>query len=196
MQGLAWTSPGQRRLIAGCVVGTLAFVGLGGLALWGFTNRFLYITLISVIFPIILAGLVIQGIRFEPSCLFFGKALALTSLLCPSCMCRSRTKETFVAITNQRVIQYEDENTKLLIPFGHILSVSTRTNWLMAMRVVVLDSKCNRQTKIRRQSQRNTDLSLITIPPNSGVGVESQARLNGVTLVVLFAFLVLSLLFS
>ncbi len=56
---------GCHRLIAGCVVGTLAFVALGGVALWGFTNRFLYMTLMSVIFPIILLGLIVQGIRYR-----------------------------------------------------------------------------------------------------------------------------------
>lgn len=53
----------HRMLMIGTFVGTLAFVGLAIAALIGFTNRFLYTTMISVIFPILFLVTIVQGIR-------------------------------------------------------------------------------------------------------------------------------------
>lgn len=49
---------------------------------------------------------------------------------------RSRDKESFVAITNLRVIQWEDENNVISVPFATMLNAGTRINYLMAMREI------------------------------------------------------------
>lgn len=49
---------------------------------------------------------------------------------------RTRNHESFVAITNLRVIQWEDENTFISVPLASILNAGTRVNYLMAMREI------------------------------------------------------------
>jgi hypothetical protein len=118
----------QKMLIGISVLGTIAFVALLIYQLVAHYLRFLYYFLMMIMFPVFLVGLIIQGFR---------------------------SLETFVAVTNKRVIQWEGHDHVLLIPLDKILSCASRTNYLKLNKEIelkVLPLREFHTTSISRQS--------------------------------------------
>jgi hypothetical protein len=87
--------------------GTVAFVGLmvAQLAMQQLFKYFYYF-LMMLMFPVLLVGLMVQGLR-------------------------ARTRESWVAATDQRVLQYVDDAVTLSARWSNVLGWRSFANWLM-----------------------------------------------------------------
>merc|ERR1711991_38877 len=118
----------QKTFIVISVLGTVAFVALLIYQIVAQYLRFLYYFLMMVMFPIFLVGIIIQACRQQ---------------------------ETFVAVTDRRIIQFEGEGHVLSIPLENVLSCATRMNYLKLNKELELKVRPLREfhtTSISRQA--------------------------------------------
>ncbi len=121
----------HRVLFGGSAAGTVAFVALlvAQLAQQQMSKYFYYF-LMMLMFPVLLVGLVVQGLR-------------------------ARTRESWVAVTNRRVLQYQDDKLALNVRWSNVLGWRSFTNWLMWTKEVELRVRPEQvfhATTISRQS--------------------------------------------
>ena len=130
-RGRSWVYS-HRAVLVATGIGAIASVGV---IIWQFVagfifHYFVYILMGALGFPAVFLILVVQGLL-------------------------SRKTQTWVAVTSQRVIQWESPDKCLSVAFERILACSTRTNYFMLTKEIELQVTPEQEfhtTTISRQS--------------------------------------------
>jgi hypothetical protein len=97
----------HRMFFGGSALGTIAFIGI---LLWQLVtmtlSKYFYYFLMMGMFPVLLIGAVVQGLR-------------------------SRARESWIACTSERIIQYTDQDNIVSWKWTNVLAWKSFTNWLM-----------------------------------------------------------------